>query len=241
MRVAVLSDIHGNLTALEAVKADLAFISPDLVLHGGDLAANGARPAEVIDVIRDAGWRGTCGNTDEMLWRPEMFSHLESLYPAKHVLRRVLFKDIAPVTCEMLGTERLRWLRQLPRECHEHDIAVLHASPHDLWRAPLNDASDDELRMTYGVLTRKSIVYGHIHRPFVRDLGEMTVANSGSVGLPYDGDIRASYAIVQDGAVRIRRVEYNVDREIRELKIREYPHAQWVSSILRTALYCPPF
>jgi Calcineurin-like phosphoesterase superfamily domain len=122
----------------------------------------------------------------------------------------MLFKDIAPVTCEMLGIERLQWLRQLPRECHEHDIAVLHASPHDLWRAPLNDASDDELRMTYGVLTRKSIVYGHVHRPFVRDLGEMTVANSGSVGLRYDGDMRASYVIVQDGAVRIRRVEYNV-------------------------------
>jgi putative phosphoesterase len=241
MRIAVLSDIHGNLTALEAVKADLAVISPDLVLHGGDLAANGARPAEVIDVIRDAGWRGTCGNTDEMLWRPELLSHLESLHPAKHGLRRVLFNDIAPVTCEMLGTERLQWLRQLPRGCHEHGIAVLHASPHDLWRAPLNDASDDELRKTYEVLTRKLIVYGHIHTPFARDLGGMTVINSGSVGLPYDGDTRASYVIVQDGAVRIRRVEYNVDREIRELSARGYPHAEWLNSILRTARYCPPF
>jgi hypothetical protein len=74
------------------VKADLAVISPDQVLHGGDLAANGARPAEVIDVIRHVGWRGTCGNTDEMLWHPELLSHLASLHPAKHGLRRVLFK-----------------------------------------------------------------------------------------------------------------------------------------------------
>lgn len=55
MRVAVLSDIHGNLTALEAVVADLKTIGADLVVHGGDLVANGARPAQVVDIIREFG------------------------------------------------------------------------------------------------------------------------------------------------------------------------------------------
>src|SRR5437870_10090875 len=75
MRLAVLSDIHGNLTAFEPVLADLkSVVAPDLVVHGGDLAANGARPAEIVDAIRDLGWPGVCGNTDEMLWRPELLS-----------------------------------------------------------------------------------------------------------------------------------------------------------------------
>jgi 3',5'-cyclic AMP phosphodiesterase CpdA len=59
------------LTALEAVLADLQQTSPDLILHGGDLADGGSRPAETVDRIRDLGWQGVMGNTDEMLCRPE--------------------------------------------------------------------------------------------------------------------------------------------------------------------------
>ncbi|PYU57499.1 MAG: YfcE family phosphodiesterase, partial [Acidobacteria bacterium] len=68
MRVAIVSDIHGNRRALEAVVADLQQIAPDVVVHGGDLAAGGAHPAEIIDQVRSLGWPGVRGNTDEMLW-----------------------------------------------------------------------------------------------------------------------------------------------------------------------------
>lgn len=71
MRIAIVSDIHGNLTALDAVLADLRSVAPDMVLHGGDLAHGGGRPAEVVDRIRELGWEGICGNTDEMLWTLE--------------------------------------------------------------------------------------------------------------------------------------------------------------------------
>ena len=71
MRLAVISDIHGNLTALEAVLKDLAVTSPDLVVHGGDLVLNGSSPAEVVDLVRTLGWPGVVGNTDELLWNPE--------------------------------------------------------------------------------------------------------------------------------------------------------------------------
>ena len=73
MRVALVSDVHGNLTALEAVVADLRRRAPDLVVHGGDLALMGPRPAEVIDRIRELGWPGVVGNTDELLWRPHEY------------------------------------------------------------------------------------------------------------------------------------------------------------------------
>jgi protein phosphatase len=71
MRIAVVSDIHGNRTAFEAVLADLRGTSPDSILHGGDLADGGSRPAEIVDWIRDLGWQGVAGNADEMLWRPD--------------------------------------------------------------------------------------------------------------------------------------------------------------------------
>ncbi|HEX2715952.1 MAG TPA: YfcE family phosphodiesterase [Candidatus Acidoferrales bacterium] len=240
MRLAVLSDIHGNLTALEAVLADLKTKGVDLVVHGGDLVASGARPAEVIDIIQELGWPGVCGNTDEMLWRPEVLAELELKAPSKHGLRRVLFNDIAPTTRELLGEERVIWLRSLPTQWSGHRITVVHASPDDLWRAPLSEASDGELLTTYGGLHAIVVIYGHIHRRFVRKLENLTVANSGSVGLPYDGDPRASYALVENGAVTVRRVEYDVEREVQELRRNRYPRVEWLASILRTAQYRPP-
>jgi len=69
MRLASLSDIHGNLTALEAVVADISRRGVDHVAHGGDLALVGCQPAEVIDRVRELGWPGIVGNTDELLWR----------------------------------------------------------------------------------------------------------------------------------------------------------------------------
>src|SRR5947209_18510101 len=71
MRIAIVSDIHGNRTAFEAVLADLREISPDLILHGGDLADGGSSPREIVDRVRDLGWQGVVGNSDEMLFRPE--------------------------------------------------------------------------------------------------------------------------------------------------------------------------
>ncbi|MGI9102535.1 MAG: metallophosphoesterase family protein [Terriglobales bacterium] len=68
-----------------------------------------------------------------------------------------------------------------------------------------------------------TVVCGHIHRPFVRQLGVLTVANSGSAGLSYDGDRRACYVIVEKKGVTIRRVEYDVDREIQELHVYSIP------------------
>ena len=66
MRVAIVSDIHGNRLALQAVVADLRQVAPDLVVHGGDLAAGGAHPVEIIDEVRALGRPGVQGNVDEM-------------------------------------------------------------------------------------------------------------------------------------------------------------------------------
>jgi 3',5'-cyclic AMP phosphodiesterase CpdA len=68
MRIAVVSDIHGNLAALQAVVEDLERQQVDCVVHGGDLVTTGPRPVEALDRVRELGWVGVVGNTDEMLW-----------------------------------------------------------------------------------------------------------------------------------------------------------------------------
>src|SRR5437763_13843239 len=82
MRIAIVSDIHGNRTAFEAVLVDLRQTSPDLILHGGDLADAGASPAEIVDRIRDLGWQGVGGNGDEGLSMPATLEDLASQWTA---------------------------------------------------------------------------------------------------------------------------------------------------------------
>jgi predicted phosphodiesterase len=78
-------------------------------------------------------------------------------------------------------------------------------------------------------------VYGHIHHAFIRSVPGMIVVNTGSVSLSYDGDRRAAYLLLDESGPTIRRVEYDVDREIKALFDRRIPHAAWIAKILESA------
>jgi putative phosphoesterase len=238
MRIAVVSDIHANLTALEAVIADLRRTGADLVVHGGDLMAGGPRPADVIDRIRDLNWPGVYGNAEEMLWRPYRVSEVLHA-PNLHRVRDVVLAYTIPATLSAIGDERLAWLKALPRRWSEGDLAVVHAAPDDVWPITPAHASDEELERVYAVLRSKHVVYGHIHQPFVRHLPTFTVANSGAVSLSYDGDRRAAYALVDGEHIEIRRVEYDVEEEIRLLMETDDPFAGATAETLRTGRYVP--
>jgi putative phosphoesterase len=236
-RLAIVSDVHGNLVALEAVVADLRRRGVDRVVHAGDLALAGAQPAEVVDRIRELGWSGIVGNTDEMLWRPERQAELEARAPKLGAMLRAFFEEYAPATAERLGHERIAWLRELPVELRIDDVVLVHASPGDLWRAPMADAPDEDLASVYGESGAAVAVYGHIHVPFVRSMGALTVANSGAVGSPFDGDPRASYLLVEDGVPRVIRVPYNLDREAAALRASGYPDAERIAETRRSGRF----
>jgi predicted phosphodiesterase len=239
MRVAIVSDIHGNRRAFQAVLADLRQVAPDRILHGGDLASGGTHPADIIDQVRSLGWRGVRGNTDEMLWAPERLAEFAAAQPKlAPLLARV--QETIPPTRASIGEERLRWLEGLPRRYSQPGFSLVHASPDDLWRAPMPNASDEELQSTYASLRAPIVVYGHIHRPYLRRLQGMTVANTGSVSQSYDGDTRASYLVIDGESITIRRVEYDVESEAKELLRSGLPHADWLSRILLAGRYCPP-
>jgi predicted phosphodiesterase len=239
MSVALVSDIHGNLPALEAVVADVQRRGVARVLQGGDLALGGCRPAEVIDLVRELGWAGVVGNTDELLWRPEQRAVQERQAPGLHALLNLLFEAWAPATRELIGDDRLRWLHRLSDEHREGDLVSLHASPGDLWRAPAADADEADLVATYAPCHARTVVYGHIHRPYVRRAEALTIANSGSVGSPFDGDPRASYLIWQAGELELVRVEYDVEREVSLLQTSGYPDARRIAETRRRGRFVP--
>jgi hypothetical protein len=179
----------------------------------------------VIDLIRHLGWPGVCGNTDEMLFRPESLDEFVPGIP--------LLKEMAAWTRSRLGEQRIAWLRDLPRVQKFQSFALLHASPESLWRSPADDSE-------FASLERNLVVYGHIHRPSIRTSGAMIVANSGSVGLPYDADPRSSYLLIDDSKPSIRRVEYNIAKEINALKQCGMPASFWTVTMLEKAASYPP-
>jgi predicted phosphodiesterase len=233
MRTAILSDIHGNLTAFEAVLADLRETSPDRILHGGDLADMGANPVEIVDRIRDLGWPGVAGNGEEALSTPETLEEFASHSTAPPSLWSAV-REFMSASRDLLGDDRLTWLRNLPRIHLDREFALVHASPESPWRAPGPEASDIDLESTYATLAASVVVYGHIHRPFIRQ-AKILVANTGSVGLPYDGDPRASYLLLDDSQPTVRRIEYDIDQELRRLSASNLPHTGWIARTIRSA------
>ena len=234
MRIAIVSDIHDNLTAFEAVLADLRETSPDVILHGGDLVSGGSSPAEVVDRVRDLRWRGVFGNSDEAIARPETLEEFARQSPAPQSLWEAV-REMADFTRDALGEERTAWLGALPRVVIQPPVALVHASPTSAWHSPVARAPDTELESTYLPLGQAIAVYGHIHEPFVRDLPSFTVINTGSVSQSFDGDPRASYLLIDDGKPNIRRVEYDIEREVNAMMAGGLPHAAWVARTLRAA------
>jgi len=239
MRLAIVSDIHGNLTALDAVIADLERLGVDQVVQGGDLALAGCQGAEVIDRVREMGWPGIVGNTDELLWRDEDYEPRVRAAPMLRPLLRMLFREYAPAARAVLGEERIAWMRELPAEYRSEGIALVHASPGDLWRAPLPESEDSQLAAAYGRLHADTVVYGHIHRPYIRRLERFTVANSGSVGNPFDGDPRAGYLLIENDSLEIVRVAYDVEREVDLLLRSGYPDAERIAEMRRSGVFVP--
>jgi putative phosphoesterase len=239
MRIAAVSDVHGNLTALEAVIKDIRRVGADIIVNGGDLVGSGARPAEVVDLVAALEWPGIIGNTDEVLWKPQPLHDLAERLPALKPTWDLVLDDVAR-TRSLIGDDRMQWLRKMPGQWTGHGLSIVHATPGDTWKAPGPSSPDEELASAYAALPSPVVVYGHIHVPFIRQLGNCVVANSGSVGMPYDGDRRASYLIIDNGHPTIQRVEYDIDGEVEALAARKHPHADWLAAILRSGRYVPP-
>jgi diadenosine tetraphosphatase ApaH/serine/threonine PP2A family protein phosphatase len=202
------------------------------------LADGGASPAEIVDRIRDLGWPGVVGNTDEMLFQPESLKAFALQSPKLQPMFTAI-EEMAAATRKALGEERLAWLKALPRQHIHAPMALVHASPESAWRAPAPEASGAEVKKTYAPLGQPIAIYGHIHCSYIRTISEtdppMIVANTGSVSLSYDGDRRAAYLLLENSKPSIRRVDYDINQELKALSVCGFPHADWIAKILESA------
>jgi hypothetical protein len=180
------------------------------------------------------------GNADEMLFQPESLTEFAAQSSPAYSRLFAAIEEMATATRDLLGAERLTWLRGLPRMLHAGPMTLVHASPEGVWRAPGADAGDAELESVYGALQTQIAIYAHIHRPYVRRLAGMTVVNTGSVSLSYDGDPRASYLLLDDFEPTIRRVAYDLEKETAALAKCGLPHARWIARSLAAATFRMP-
>jgi putative phosphoesterase len=206
---ALLYDIHGNLPALEAVLEDAQSAGANQFVLGGDYALAGAWPQETVKRLGklDAVW--IRGNTERWLEEP-------SDVPDDELLHRSI--DYCRKRLGHAGTEAL-W--RLPRNVEIDGACVCHASPHDdmLTFMPEPTEGDHELLAHSDASV---IVFGHSHLQFARETeGGRLLVNPGSVGLPFDGDRRAAYALWAGGNdFELRRVPYDSDAYAEQLRKR---------------------
>ena len=221
--IALLYDVHGNLPALEAVVADARAQGADHWVLGGDYTLFGPEPEATLERLRalsPAMW--IRGNGERWTAQP-------AVAPDNPVV------PAAIAACrEALGEEAVIELGELPEQGVHEQTRYVHASPISDVRSFFPQPGADEQDLLDDV-TEPRLVFGHTHLPFRRisAMGGIELVNPGSVGLPFDGDQRAAYALIHpDRRVEHRRVPY--DHAASAARMRErWTGAEWADTVAR--------
>jgi predicted phosphodiesterase len=212
MKVAIVSDPHANLVALEAVVSDLERLAPDEVIVAGDMVQGGPEPAAVFDLLDGRGWAAVLGNADELLLDVAAGRQPKETLSAEA-------QERARWTVQQLGEQRLDALRALPLVARQPlpwsgDLVVVHATPWSNLDVVLADAPDDVAERMLREADGSVLAYGHIHSAYQRRTPLGLLLSVGAVGRSNDQDPRPAYTTLtfSDGAVEVEvhRVECSV-------------------------------
>ncbi|MEP7383536.1 MAG: metallophosphoesterase family protein [Gemmatimonadota bacterium] len=224
MRYALISDIHANLHALDAILADIAGRgNVDAVYHLGDLVGYSAFPNEVIARLRERGIAGIAGNYDSTVATDYKHCGCKSETPRQEELAHMSYE----FTRRTVTSANKRWLGGLPfsldlRPLGGHlagpRLVLVHGTPTLNTVYWTEDRSDDFCLKMAGMVGLKAgdaIAFGHTHKPWHRVVAGIHCINTGSVGRPKDGDERAGYVVLDLGAAEVGvehvRVAYDLD------------------------------
>ncbi|MBA4066857.1 MAG: YfcE family phosphodiesterase [Isosphaera sp.] len=204
MRILVLADIHGNKAALDAVREPA-----DAVLCLGDLVDYGPEPGACVDWVRANADHCVRGNHDHGV--------AQDVPVRGGAGFRYLTGATRPHSVAAVTPAQRRYLADLPTSrlvgLGGKRLLLVHATPRD----PMDEFAPPDPEFWAPLVAGLEVDFvlaGHTHQPYVLKVGGTTVVNPGSVGLTRDGDPRASYAVIEDGAVRLRRVEYPVEETV---------------------------
>lgn len=236
MRIALIADLHGNLTALEAVLAELNNDSIDQIVCLGDVAIFGPQPGETLARLRDLGCQVVMGNTDA--W---------ALDPQPHPVRNedtVYFNAIELWGAAQLSDADRAFIRTFRSTVsvdlgHGTTLLCYHGSPRSYHDSIVATTPDEELARYFGDAPATILAGGHTHLPFARRFLQSIVLNPGSVGLPYErlpgGGARnppwAEYAILTVNGttvrVELRRTPVDMAQVAQAVQRSGMPHAGW--------------
>jgi putative phosphoesterase len=239
-RIALFSDIHSNYHALEAVLADMSERGLDQMVCLGDLTIKGPLPTECVARVRDLDCPVLLGNTDAC-YHPDLHP---SRYPPRNLSQIYALQDFERHVRSLSEADRI-WLHSRPltlsQEVGGQRLDLFHAAPHTNYLMVMPWASNEELLAQRLTAETNISAFGHSHRAFVRNVENLTVINTGSVGLPYDGDWRPSYVVVQiDGVninVEVVRVEYDPEPAIKAAQDRGMKGWEFFAKSVRTGLF----
>jgi predicted phosphodiesterase len=244
VRYALISDIHANLPALEAVVADIA-AQPDIAAtyHLGDLVGYAPWPNETVSLIRESGIAGLAGNYDSTVGAD--YKHCGCRYEdavqeeLSHLSYGWTRANVSPRTKRYLAGLPFR-LDLLPAGGHLAGprVVLVHGTPTLNTLYWTEDRPDDfclKMAAHAGLGAGDALCFGHTHRPWHRAIGApahdlIHFVNTGSVGRPKDGDWRAGYVILEAGPgrdvqVEFRRVEYDLERAMAGIRASGLPDA----------------
>jgi putative phosphoesterase len=214
MRILLVADIHGNWPALRAVAAE----AYDLCLCLGDLVDYGPDPAPCVAWVRDHARHAVRGNHDHGAAQ-DVVVHGRSGY-------KYLSGVTRPLTRARLTEEGRRFLARLPVTrmvtLENTRYLLVHATPRD----PLDEYAPADPGFWARRLQNVEadvVCVGHTHHPYVLEVGDKLVINPGSVGQPRDGDPRASFALIENHQVQLRRLEYPVEETVAAVQASPLP------------------
>ena len=215
-RIAILADIHGNLPALEAVTKDLERRPVDEILVGGDLVGRGPGGSSVIAAVRERGWPSIRGNHEDYLLDfyhrrvPEDWWQADEWAASRWMAAELSRQDVG-------------YIESLPYSMtsrREPGLYLAHGTPRSANEGLGPWSSDRTLERHLSAIAQDLLVVAHTHRPMLREVACGRVVNVGSVGLPFNGDRRAQYAVLErdgeagDWVVDFRRVAYDLEETL---------------------------
>ena len=199
MRVAALYDVHANVPALEAVLADVERERVDTIVFGGDLTW-GPEPCEALTIVRSLPHaRFVRGNCDR---EPDEWER------------------------SRLSAEDVTFLQGLPETLELDAVLSCHATPRSDEEIVTPATSDEDLAEILEGVDQQAVIVGHTHMQQDRQIGAVRFVNAGSVGLPYEGELAAFWALVDDGEIELKKTSLEVDRVADAFRRSDWPRAE---------------